>query len=43
MFCELKPGVDLVVEDDEDNEGPDDVEEEVHPQDIDLQSFLWVK
>jgi hypothetical protein len=29
--------VDLVVEDDQDDEGADDVEEQVHPQDVDLQ------
>ena len=33
----LDPGVDLVVEDDQDDEGPDDHEEQVHPEDVDLE------
>ncbi len=37
-----KPGVNFVVEDDQDDEGPDDVEEEIHPQDVDLQLCIRI-
>jgi len=35
----LVPGVNFVVEDDEDDKGADDVEEQVHPEDIDLEQI----
>ncbi len=34
MLVKSKPGVDFVVEDDENDKGSNDVEEEVHPQNV---------
>ncbi len=38
-FIAFVPGVNFVVEDDEDDKGADDVEEQVHPEDIDLEQI----